>query len=108
MNVPVTSARERIISPLPATGFIMSIMLFSSLGMRRDGFSSGFALLSERDASKRRYSSQTVSYMVFAASKGKSSSLRRTISMGSTAPLRQVSTRCAMPEAVSRSRERRQ
>ena len=103
MNVPVTSAMFRIISPLPATGFIMSIMLFPSAGMLREGAVSGSALLSERDASKRRYSAHTVSYIVFAASKGKSLSLWRTISMGSTAPLRHVSTRCAMPEAVSAS-----
>ena len=42
--------------------------------------------------------------MVFAASKGKSFSLLRTISMGSTAPLKHVSTRFTTPEAVSATR----
>ena len=61
MNMPVTSARWRIISPFPATGFITSIMFFSAPGMLRARSETDSAIVSERSASKRRYSSHTVS-----------------------------------------------
>ena len=103
MNMPVTSAILRIILPLPATGFTMSIMRLLISGIKRAGVFAGSAFESERMLSKRSKWAQTVSYIVFVAVNGKSLSRLRTITMGSTAPLKQVSTRFTMPEEVSAS-----